>query len=127
VPGVEAHAAEAEQRVVEALAHADDVRAEAEAHSKDNLASARSTADRLVSDAREMSDQILSDAMSMAERERITAHRQVEELNRQRESITAYLDELRGLLGANRLADAQRLAEVGTTAKELSAAAEPSA
>ena len=37
--------------------------------------------------------------MTEAERERTTAQRQVEDLNRQRESITSYLDELRHLLG----------------------------
>jgi hypothetical protein len=37
--------------------------------------------------------------MTEAERERTTSQRQVEDLNRQRESITSYLDELRSLLG----------------------------
>ena len=38
--------------------------------------------------------------MIEAERERTTAQRQVEDLNRQREAITTYLDELRSLLTA---------------------------
>ena len=39
--------------------------------------------------------------MIESERERTSATRQVEDLNRQRESITSYLDELRNLLGHN--------------------------
>ena len=97
----EAHAAEAEQRVAKALAQADKVRTDAEQHAKELLSNARRNADRVVAEAREHAEKQISDSMIESERERTSATRQVEDLNRQRESITSYLDELRNLLGHN--------------------------
>ena len=65
----------------------------------DDRSNARRNADRVVSEAREHAEKSLSESMVEAERERTTAQRQVEDLNRQREAITSYLDELRNLLG----------------------------
>ncbi len=74
------------------------MRREAEVHSQTLLSNARNNADEIVSEAREHAENIISEAVSDAERERTAAQREVEELNRQRESITGYLDDLRSLL-----------------------------
>ena len=77
------------------------MRTDAETHAKELLSNARKNADRVVAEAREHAEKQISDAMIESERERTSATRQVEDLNRQRESITSYLDELRNLLGHN--------------------------
>ena len=87
--------------MAKALAQADKVRTDAETHAKELLSNARKNADRVVAEAREHAEKQISDAMTESERERTSAARQVEDLNRQRESITSYLDELRNLLGHN--------------------------
>src|SRR5690625_2930855 len=60
--------------------------------------------------------------MSEAERERTTAQRQVNDLNRQREAITGYLDELRSLLGQDPAPNEQMLARVAQVEEDLNAA-----
>ena len=85
--------------MAKALAQADKVRADAETQAKELLSNARRNADRVVAEAREHAEKQIGDALTESERERTTAARQVEDLNRQRESITTYLDELRNLLG----------------------------
>ena len=99
VADAEAHAAEAEERVVRALQHAERVRRDAAAQAQELLAQARATADRVITEARESADRAVTEALTEAERERSTAQRQVAALSRQRESVAAYLDELRSLLG----------------------------
>ncbi|MDR3202624.1 MAG: hypothetical protein LBT54_05790, partial [Bifidobacteriaceae bacterium] len=69
----------------------------------DLLSNARRNADRVLGDARAFAERTLSEAVEEAERERAAVQRQVDDLNRQRESITVYLEELRGLLGATPL------------------------
>jgi hypothetical protein len=95
-----ARAEEAEERVAQALARAEKLRHDADQQASDLLANARRNADRVLQDARSFAERTLSEAVEEAERERISVQRQVDDLNRQRESITGYLEELRGLLGA---------------------------
>ena len=109
VRDAEAHATEAEQRVAKALEQAEKVRIDAETHAKELLSNARRNADRVVAEAREHAENSLSEAMTESERERTSAQRQVEDLNRQRESITSYLDELRNLLGNDPMPSKQTL------------------
>jgi cell division septum initiation protein DivIVA len=90
---------EAEARLSAALERAEESRREAEAHARTLLGNARNNADEIVAEAREHAEKIISEAVTDAERERSLAMREVEELNRQRESITSYLDDLRSLLG----------------------------
>jgi cell division septum initiation protein DivIVA len=100
------------------------VRREAEVHSQTLLTNARNNADEIVSDAREHAEAIISEAVSDAERERTMAAREVDELNRQRESITTYLDDLRGLLTADPVGN---LARASRLQAEHEAAGQPEA
>jgi cell division septum initiation protein DivIVA len=92
---------ESEERLSAALERAETVRQEADAHANRVLTNARTNADEIVTEAREHAETIISEAVNDSERERSMAQREVEELNRQRESITGYLDDLRSLLGAD--------------------------
>ncbi len=58
------------------------------------------TPTRSIAEARGHADKVLSEAKAEAERNRRAAQRQVDELIRQRDSITGTLDQLRSLLGA---------------------------
>ncbi len=86
---------EAEARLADALERAEQARRDAEEHARTLLSNARHNADDIVSQAREHAETIISEAVTDAERERTLASTEVEELNRQRESITTYLDDLR--------------------------------
>src|SRR5690606_29483401 len=116
-------AAEAEQRVANALEQAEKIRRDADAHAKDLVSNARRNADRVVAEAREHAERTLSEAMTEAERERTSAQRQVEDLNRQRESITSYLDELRNLLGHEPMPSRQILERADDVKARFEAAA----
>jgi hypothetical protein len=109
VADAEAHAAEAEQRVVRALEQAERVRRDAAAQAQELLAQARQTADRVVDEARQAADRAVDEARTEAERERTTAQTEVAELGRQREAVAAYLDELRSVLGDGTLSGREAL------------------
>ena len=66
---------------------------------------ARRTAEATISAAEVEAQQLREAARAEAQAERAAAQRTVEKLERQRESVAAYLDEMRGLLGS-RAADA---------------------
>jgi hypothetical protein len=76
------------------------VRRDADEHSKALLGTARRNADQVLTEARQHADKVMSEAKAEAERTRRAAQRQVDELVRQRDSITGHLDQLRHLLGA---------------------------
>ena len=114
VADAKARANEAEAQLAEALERAEQARRDAEEHARTLLSNARHNADDIVSGAREHAETIISEAVTDAERERALANKEVAELNQQRESITAYLDELRTLLAADpvqNLAAASKLAK----------------
>ena len=98
VADAQARAELAEERLAAALERAEVTRRESEVHSQSLLSNARNNADEIVSESREHAEGIISEAVADAERERAAAQHEVEELNRQRESITGYLDDLRSLL-----------------------------
>ena len=56
-------------------------------------------AEETLNQAREEADRILEDARTNAEANLAAAARQVRELERQRESVASYLEEMRGVLG----------------------------
>src|SRR5699024_5331728 len=89
----------AEARVAAALEKAEDIRAKAEEQAAQTIADATATADRMIRDAKQGSELLRSETSAKVDREQRAAKRELDELNQQRESITAYLDELRGLLG----------------------------
>src|SRR5699024_2704173 len=93
------HASAAEARVAAALQKAEEIRSKAEEQAARTLADARGAADRITQEAKQGSELLRSETSAKVERERRTAQRELDELNQQRESITTYLDELRGLLG----------------------------
>jgi hypothetical protein len=76
------------------------VRRDADDHAKQLVGNARRNADSVIAAARAHSDKVLSEAKAEAERHRRASQRQVDELIRQRDSITGHLDQLRSLLGA---------------------------
>jgi len=67
---------------------------------------------------------VLGEAKTEAERHRRAAQRQVDDLVRQRDSITGHLDQLRSLLGAT-MPGAALAAQVAHSAQVAAAAAEP--
>ncbi|MFN0284330.1 MAG: cellulose-binding protein, partial [Kineosporiaceae bacterium] len=60
-------------------------------------------------------DKALSEAKAEAERNRRAAQRQVDELIRQRDSITGHLDQLRHLLGAGPAPQLDKIAAVAAS------------
>ena len=61
---------------------------------------ARRTAEATIAAAEVEAQQLRESARAEAQAERAAAQRTVEKLERQRESVAAYLDEMRGLLGS---------------------------
>ena len=130
VTDAQARAELAEERLAAALERAEVVRRESEVHSQTLLGNARNNADEIISESREHAEGIISEAVADAERERTAAQHEVEELNRQRESITGYLDDLRSLLSNDpigNLAAATRLKapEVEASASDDESGDEP--
>jgi cell division septum initiation protein DivIVA len=100
VAEAEQRAAAAEQRAAKAVEQAESVRRDADEHAKGLLGTARRNAEQVLAEARQHADKVMSDAKAEAERTRRAAQRQVDDLIRQRDSITGHLDQLRHLLGA---------------------------
>ena len=101
VAEAEQRAAAAEQRAAKAVEQAESVRRDADEHSKSLLGgAARATPSRCSPRPAQHADKVMSEAKAEAERTRRAAQRQVDELTRQRDSITGHLDQLRHLLGA---------------------------
>jgi len=92
-------AAQAEARLEEALPRAEAVRSEVD----DTLRSRQEEATRLAEDtlnqARLEATALLEDARADAEVEKTTMMRQIKELERQRDSVASYLEEMRSVLG----------------------------
>jgi hypothetical protein len=115
VAEAEQRAAAAEQRAAKAVEQAEAVRRDADEHAKSLVGNARRNADQVIAEARAHADKVLSEAKGEAERNRRAAQRQVDELIRQRDSITGHLDQLRNLLsgtmpvGLDKLASAAKL------------------
>jgi hypothetical protein len=99
VAEAEQRAAAAEQRASKAVEQAEAVRRDADEHAKSLVGNARRNADQVIAEARSHADKVLSEAKSEADRNRRAAQRQVDELVRQRDSITNHLEQLRQLLG----------------------------
>jgi cell division septum initiation protein DivIVA len=123
VAEAEQRAATAEQRAAKAVEQAESVRRDADEHSKGLLATARRNAEQILGEARQHADKIMSEAKAEAERTRRAAQRQVDELVRQRDSITGHLDQLRQLLGAM---SAPALGQAGATQQQPAVEAAPS-
>jgi cell division septum initiation protein DivIVA len=99
VAEAEQRASAAEQRASKAVEQAEAVRRDADEHAKSLVGNARRNADQVIAEARAHADKVLSEAKGEADRNRRAAQRQVDELIRQRDSITGHLDQLRALLG----------------------------
>jgi ElaB/YqjD/DUF883 family membrane-anchored ribosome-binding protein len=94
---------------------AEAVRRDADEHAKSLVSNARRNADQVIAEARAHADKMLSEAKSEAERNRRAAQRQVDELIRQRDSITGHLDQLRHLLGSMSVPGLDKLAAAAAT------------
>jgi hypothetical protein len=88
VSEAEQRASTAEQRAAKASAQADQTRRDADQHAR-----------QLVSNAKKNADRIIAQAATDAERRRVTAQREVDELTRQKDNISFQLAQVRQLLG----------------------------
>src|SRR5207248_912070 len=77
----------------------EQTRREADAHAKQHVASARKNAEQILAEAKAEAERLLVETKAEAERHRSIAQRQVDELTRQKDSITGHLTQLRQLLG----------------------------
>ncbi|HEX2807669.1 MAG TPA: hypothetical protein VHN80_16020, partial [Kineosporiaceae bacterium] len=100
VAEAEQRAAAAEQRAAKAVEQAEAVRRDADEHAKSLVGTARRNADQAVAESRAHAEKVVSEAKAEAERHHRVVQGQVDELVRQRDSITGHLDQLRRLLGA---------------------------
>ncbi len=116
VAEAEQRAAAAETRAGKAVAQAEAVRRDADEHAKTLVGNARRNADQVMAEARAHADKVLSEAKGEADRNRRAAQRQVDELIRQRDSITGHLDQLRALLGNSMPMNAGSLDKVAQAA-----------
>jgi hypothetical protein len=108
VAEAEQRAAAAELRTSKSVERAEAVRRDADEHAKSLVSNARRNADQVIAEARAFADKLLSEAKTEADRNRRAAQRQVDELVRQRDSITEHLDELRNLLATGDVRDFRR-------------------
>jgi len=92
-------AQEAEERLQEALSRAEEVRARTDAEARKRQEEAVTQAEETLAQARIEAEQIISDARADADVTAQVAARQLQELERQRDSVAAYLTEMRGVLG----------------------------
>src|SRR5690606_37624098 len=86
-------------RAAKATQQAEQTRREADQHAKQLLANARKNSEQIIAEAKAQAEQLLAETKAEAERIRTAAQRQVDELTRQRDSITSHLNQLRQLLG----------------------------
>ncbi len=108
VSEAEQRAATAEQRAAKASAQAEQTRREADQHSRQLVGNAKKNADQIVAQAKAQAEQLLADTKSEIERHRASAQREVDELSKQKESISSHLAQISQLLGTQMggLADA---------------------
>ena len=106
----------AEQRAHKALEQAEAVRRDADEHAKSLVSNARRNADQIVSEARTHSEKMVTEARTELDRERRSMQRQVDDLIRQRDSITGHLDQLRHLLGSMPVPGLEKLADAANAA-----------
>lgn len=98
VTDAEQRAKNADARAKETEARADTRRKESEAEASETMAKAKSFADRTMADARSEAEQLLFEARTHAEVTKQTAEREVADLTRQRDTVTAQLNQLREML-----------------------------
>ncbi|MGH3275353.1 MAG: DivIVA domain-containing protein, partial [Streptosporangiaceae bacterium] len=96
------------QRATKASAQAEQTRRDADQHSRQLVTNAKKNADQIVAQAKSQAEQLLADTKSEADRVRTQAQRHVDDLNRQKDSVTAHLAQISQLLGTQMpgLADA---------------------
>ena len=99
VTEAEQRAATAEQRAAKASAQAEQTRREADQHSRQLVTNAKKNADQIVAQAKAQADQLLADTKSEIERHRASAQREVDDLSKQKESISSHLAQISQLLG----------------------------
>ena len=124
VSEAEQRAATAEQRAAKASAQAEQTRREADQHSRQLVTNAKKNADQIVAQAKSQAEQLLADTKAEIERHRAGAQREVNELSKQKESISTHLAQISQLLGNQMpgLADAlqpRQQQAVGTGAKAV--------
>jgi hypothetical protein len=100
--------AEAEFEIALASRRGEAERQEAEQHSKQLVSNAQKNADQIVArakaqaaQAKASADQLIADTKTELERHRAAARREVDELNRQKDAITASLEQLRRLISGH--------------------------
>lgn len=98
VADAEQRAKTADIRAKETEARSDQRRKDSEAEANEITAKAKSFAERTVSDARSEAEQLLFEARTHAEVTKQTAEREVSDLTRQRDTVTAQLNQLREML-----------------------------
>src|SRR6185369_16151715 len=122
VSEAEQRAATAEQRAAKASAQAEQTRREADQHSRQLVTNAKKIADQIVVQAKSQAEQLMADTKSEIERHRAGAQREVDELTKQKESISTHLAQISQLLGTQMpgLADALKPRQaVGTGQKAV--------
>ena len=100
VSEAEQRASTAEQRAAKASAQADQTRRDADQHARQLVsATRRRTPTRSSPQAKAQADQLMSETKTEAERRRVAAQREVDELTRQKDNISTHLAQVRQLLG----------------------------
>ena len=102
VSEAEQRAATAEQRAAKATQQAEQTRREADPHAKQLVANAKKNADQIVAEAKARPSSSSPRPRPRPSARRTAAQREVDELTRQRDSITTHLAQLRQLLGGAR-------------------------
>lgn len=100
IAAAEQQAAAAEQQAAGASGKADEAQQEADQHSQRLMDKARAEADQITGQAQDQAAKLLAATQAAAERERATAQRFVDELNEQKEGVTADLALISELIGA---------------------------
>ena len=100
VAAAKAQVADAEKHLGETLQRAERLLTDTDAVVRRRQEDARRAAEATIAAAEGEAEQVREAARIEAQAERAAAQRTVERLERQRESIAAYLEEMRGLLGS---------------------------
>jgi vacuolar-type H+-ATPase subunit H len=82
-----------------ASSQAEQTRRDADQHARQLVSNAKKNADQILSQAKQQADQLLAETKSEAERQRTSAQRHVDDLNKQKESVAAHLAQISQLLG----------------------------
>src|SRR5260370_42634598 len=105
----EQRASSAEQRAAKASAQADQTLRDADQHARQLVGDAEKNAGQIAGQAKTQAEQLLNEVNADAERRRAAAHREVDDLTRQRDSIASHLAQVRQLLpGMNAVQAAQK-------------------